>query len=373
MGQGQSTQLAQIKYSWIVRLSESPLTYASHASLESFEHAGNKVLAVAYHAATDASHEGARSQHLRFALSRDGGESWAPSTVVAFGGMPVWNPVLFFDKETSRLFLFYSESRKSFSPGGDVKFVTSSNAGQTWSPPTTIYAHEVDGEVPKVTANRPVKASDGSWYLPVHSEPADAYRTFNAKTFHPLKEAGSELPRVSVPAAAAAQGSATCATLLVSADKGLTWKKAGGEVTDAKTWLIDPAVEEGSKKQLILLFRTATGRVYISSSSDRGASWSRPTYTSLPNPNSRVATLTIDGQILVVYNSSASTRAPLSLALSVDDGRSWEPLATLEEDPKGNFSSPSIAEWSEDTVQVAYSVWGEGLKLATVKLATVDG
>ena len=24
----------------------------------------------------------------------------------------------------------------------------------------------------------------------------------------------------------------------------------------------------------------------------------------------------------------------------------------IEEDPKGNFSSPSIAEWSEDTVKV---------------------
>jgi hypothetical protein len=29
-------------------------------------------------------------------------------------------------------------------------------------------------------------------------------------------------------------------------------------------------------------------------------------------------------------------------------------------------------EWAEDTVKVAYTVWGKGLKLATVKLATVD-
>ena len=40
-------------------------------------------------------------------------------------------------------------------------------------------------------------------------------------------------------------------------------------------------------------------------------------------------------QILVVYNNSATTRAPLTLALSVDDGRSWEALAVIEDDKNG--------------------------------------
>jgi hypothetical protein len=38
----------------------------------------------------------------------------------------------------------------------------------------------------------------------------------------------------------------------------------------------------------------------------------------------------------------------------------------------GNFTCPCIAEWADDTVKVAYTVWGQGIKLATVKLATVD-
>lgn len=46
--------------------------------------------------------------------------------------------------------MFYSESRKSLSPGGDVKYIVSSNCGQSWGPPVTIYTHEADGEVPKV-------------------------------------------------------------------------------------------------------------------------------------------------------------------------------------------------------------------------------
>ena len=153
----------------------------------------------------------------------------------------------------------------------------------------------------------------------VHLEPAEAYRTFNAKTFHPLKETAAEAPKVVAPGTAAAQGTSTSATVLISSDQGAHWK-VGGFVSDPKTWLIDAAVEEGSKKQLVLFFRSAAGRVYTASSTDGGASWSRPTYTSLPNPNSKFATLTIDGQVLIVYNSSATARSPLALSLSVDDG-----------------------------------------------------
>jgi hypothetical protein len=40
--------------------------------------------------------------------------------------------------------------------------------------------------------------------------------------------------------------------------------------------------------------------------------------------------------------------------------------------PAGNFTSPSIVEWADDTIKVVYTVWGTGLRLATVKLATVD-
>lgn len=370
MGQGHSAQLAQLEYNWLLQFADSAVSYASHVGLECFEYGGIKTLAVAYQAATDVNHEGSRHQHIRFAISKDGGETWSPPRVVAWGGMPIWNPAPFFHKESNRLFLFYSESRKSMSPGGDVKYIVSANGGQSWDPPVTLYTHEADGEVPKVTANKPIVASDGNWYLPVHREPAEAYRTFNAKTFHPLKEAAG-VNKVALPTAAEPQGIETSACVLVSSDKGASWK-VGGSAADAKTWLIDGSLEEGTKKQLLYFFRSAAGRVYSANSADKGASWSRPTYTSLLNPNSKFATLTIDGQVLIAYNNSTSSRTPLSLALSVDDGRSWEPLAVIEDDLKGNFTSPSIVEWSDDTVKVAYTVWGEGIKLATIKLATVE-
>jgi len=38
-----------------------------------------------------------------------------------------------------------------------------------------------------------------------------------------------------------------------------------------------------------------------------------------------------------VFNNSQTARAPLALALSVNDCKSWEPLAMIEEDPKGGW------------------------------------
>lgn len=38
----------------------------------------------------------------------------------------------------------------------------------------------------------------------------------------------------------------------------------------------------------------------------------------------------------------------------------------------GKYSCPSIIQWSDDTVKVSYTVWGEGLRLATIQLATAE-
>lgn len=50
----------------------------------------------------------------------------------------------------------------------------------------------------------------------------------------------------------------TAACVLASTDQGTSWA-VRGEVEDAKTWLVNPVLEEGSKGQLIMLCRTAAG------------------------------------------------------------------------------------------------------------------
>jgi hypothetical protein len=160
----------------------------------------------------------------------------------------------------------------------------------------------------------------------------------------------------------------TAACVLISRDKGATWK-ASGDIEDTRTWLVNPTIEEGSKGQLIMLFRSAagegqlwrgsawvpielgfvpvslfclpTGKAYIATSTDRGVTWSRPYSNPLPNPNAPFSTVTIDGQVLCAFNNSQTKRAPLALALSVNDCKSWEPLAMVEEDVNGGLSKCS--------------------------------
>ena len=51
----------------------------------------------------------------------------------------------------------------------------------------------------------------------------------------------------------------TAACVLVSSDRGATWA-ARGDIEDAKSWLVNPVIEEGAKPgQLVMMFRTASG------------------------------------------------------------------------------------------------------------------
>lgn len=60
----------------------------------------------------------------------------------------------------------------------------------------------------------------------------------------------------------------------------------------------------------------------------------------------------VPSQVLCVFNNSQTVRAPLALALSVNDCKSWEPLAIIEEDPKGGWgcclcpSTENIGCWA---------------------------
>lgn len=93
------------------------------------------------------------------------------------------------------------------------------------------------------------------------------------------------------------------------------------------------------------------GKAYIATSADRGVTWSRPYSNSLPNPNAPFSTVTIDGQVLCAFNNSQTKRAPLALALSINDCKSWEPLAMVEEDPKGGLETKKCCAKAVHIVQ----------------------
>lgn len=134
---------------------------------------------------------------------------------------------------------------------------------------------------------------------------------------------------------------------LISDDQGSVWR-VGGNVSISHTWLTENSLCETVPGRLLMLFTSGAGAIFASQSQDGGESWSDPSPTPLPNPNSKVGATGLPsrgagrGQALALaYNPSTTACAPLHLALSTDDGRSFCDVAVLEDKPTGSFACPT--------------------------------
>jgi len=127
--------------------------------------------------------------------------------------------------------------------------------------------------------------------------------------------------------------------------------------------------------------------IYRSTSSD-GCTWAAPVKTSLPNNNSSIqAVLLRDGKIAMAFNNvgsvtmkgkpKAGPRRPLSVALSSDEGVTWNAIRDLEAgrvgtpipDPlpkvpgREEYSYPAILQQYDGSILVAFTYRRETLKV----------
>ncbi|OYP36755.1 exo-alpha-sialidase [Rhodopirellula sp. MGV] len=152
-----------------------------------------------------------------------------------------------------------------------------------------------------------------------------------------------------------------------------TWKRIG-PINDASTFnAIQPTIMRRADGTLVALCRTKEGVIASTESSDDGETWSKLEATELPNPNSGIDVVTLaDGRHLLIYNhlDSGDTgwgrRGLLNLAIS-EDGRTWKQVATLEQEPKAEFSYPAIIQSDDGMVHAVYT-W----KRQKVKHVVID-
>jgi predicted neuraminidase len=150
--------------------------------------------------------------------------------------------------------------------------------------------------------------------------------------------------------------------VLISDDGGDTWRESsrlrGGR------GIIQPAVAPVAGA-LLMMLRSRAGAVYASRSDD-GVSWTEPSETALPNPNSAVELIALrSGALLAVYNASDRARTPLRVALCDDGGNRWDVWRDLETED-GEFSYPTAVE-DGDCIHVLYT-W----RRRTVMHAMID-
>ena len=115
-----------------------------------------------------------------------------------------------------------------------------------------------------------------------------------------------------------------------------------------------------SQKAIVLMRDTGPlpGHVLFSRSEDGGKNWLKEGKLALPNPNSAVAGLRRpDGSLLLVFNDVEAGRQSLALAVSRDDGHSWQVVRHFEQSKISSeeFSYPYLIRNSDGTMHLLYT------------------
>ncbi len=149
--------------------------------------------------------------------------------------------------------------------------------------------------------------------------------------------------------------------IAISDDNGDTWRTSQPIIGLGP---IQPSLARRRDGTIIAFCRDSgppPGRVMTSFSHDNGETWNAAQDTTLPNPGSSLDVIVLqDGQWLIVYNDSNKSRDNLTVAISMDEGKTWPLKSRLEpqEDGATSFSYPSVIQSANGTVHISYTCKG---------------
>mmetsp|Transcript_14499 Transcript_14499/g.20006 ORF Transcript_14499/g.20006 Transcript_14499/m.20006 type:complete len:494 (-) Transcript_14499:337-1818(-) len=313
------------------------------------------------------------------------------------------NPVLFVDPETDTIHLIHSSQEGGkYQDTSRLMWLNSTDGGAHWTAPWVHPSFQgkvgafVKGRILSMEHGRFI--ADNTSVLLDGGTPVNSTIKFfqeNPKGRHGGRLGGfSEwlLPMYYTPEAR--PESHYCA-LWRSFDSGRTW---GQEALMSRQlhFLAQPSVVKmPSTGYLRAFFRDRQGHwIYYSESTDNGRSWPEKHVQSvLPNDQSGIQALVLrSGHLVIAFNNQACTkdahsgqlsceRYPLSLALSVDEGRSWGWVRDLEPggpndlvEPKmwekshyQRYSYPSLIQTADGLIHVAYTYRKKTIKYVVVE------
>jgi predicted neuraminidase len=281
-----------------------------------------------------------------------GSDVWTkPQLIDKKDGESYQNPVVFEDSE-GKIHIFHTtQGAGAGEANSKVLEVTSNDHGFTWSTPKVLF--EKGGSF---TRHPLLVLQDGTWLLPM--------------TYVTSKGIG--------------EGAETnYSAMKLSHDRGRTWTEC--VVQDSLARVQPTVVDVGSN--LVSFFRDrASDWIYRSTSSD-GCHWSKPEPTVLPNNNASVQSFRLkNGHIVMVFDNSHANRSgskpvqglrkPLSIALSVDEGKSWSFVRDIEQGRPGygaeeqrpktpgreEYSYPTVMQTDDGKIHVAFTFRRQTIK-----------
>lgn len=285
--------------------------------------------------------------------SADNGETWSAADEMLVGNdaMNVMS-VSFLRLGDGRIALFYI--RKLNAHESEILMRTSADEAKTWSG-----AVRVTGNLPKgyyvLNNARVVQLKTGRILVPLAR--------------HPQKEGGGLMREATL----------LCAC---SDDAGATWRAgAGVEVRAADGRRVDtqePGVIELKDGRVMMWARTSFGSQYAGVSSDGGETWGAFGPTGLVGPRSPATIRRLgSGALVAIWNDHRlhpelvprGRRAPLSVALSHDEGKTWAPSVTVEANLEDFLCYTALYE-RKDGILLAYCT-KEARNLDSIRLSFV--
>jgi predicted neuraminidase/peroxiredoxin len=255
------------------------------------------------------SYESADDQSLFLSRRKQGERAWSkPEVLIRDSIQPPGNAVVF-RAGGKRMFIVWCrmEASRPLRRGGGwgqtrLFFRTSRDHGQSWSKDQPFL-----GGLPEGLRNLPITLGSGELLLPLGHSFAG------------------------------------------SGNGGQTWEHLGSVDSGGQ-----PTVIQRSDGSLLTLLRKSP-RILQAESRDAGRTWSKPIATDLKNPDAGIALTQLrNGHLVLVFNDSVAARTPLSIARSLDEGRTWLPPLALESNP-GEYSYPCVMQASNGRIHITYT------------------
>ena len=137
-----------------------------------------------------------------------------------------------------------------------------------------------------------------------------------------------------------------------SDDHGKTWTPSREVANPDSVMLQEPGVVALKDGRVMMFIRNDSGVQYLSYSNDDGETWSPAEASTIQSPVSPASIRRIPstGDLLMAWNNNggeneaiAGKRTPFNVAISEDEGQTWEPIKTIEDDPDGWYCYTAIA------------------------------
>jgi sialidase-1 len=272
-------------------------------------------------------------------VSGDGGATWGDEkTVVADEGRQNVMSVSLLRLKDGSLAMFYLIKNSSDDCYPVMRI--SKDDGETWSDSKACVAPGTGYFV--MNNSRVIQLRSGRILIPVALH---TLKGINSKKFNPKADI----------------------FCLYSDDNGRTWKETNRVSKPQDLITQEPGVVELKDGSILCYIRTDSGYQYFSKSHDGGMNWEAMKRGSLVSPLAPALIVRdpFTKALVAVWNDHPKQRNPLCMAVSFDEGATWQNEQTLQNDPAYWYCYPAVLIPKRGVVVVSYcfgspKTWGLG-------------